>query len=397
MRIEQEVKLDFKDVLLRPKRSTLKSRSQVSLDRTFTFRNSKQTWTGVPVVAANMDTVATFEMAVALAKDRLITAIHKHYTVQEWKEFADKNPNVMNHVAVSSGISEDDFKKLGEIIAATPVKMICLDVANGYSEFFVEFVRKVRKTYPQHTIMAGNVVTGEMVEELILSGADIVKVGIGPGSVCTTRKKAGVGYPQLSAVIECADAAHGLGGLIIADGGCTQPGDIVKAFGGGADFVMIGGMLAGHDESGGELVEINGKKYKEFYGMSSARAMQKHAGGVAEYRASEGKQVFMPYRGPVVETVKDILGGLRSACTYVGASVLKDLSKRTTFIRVTQQTNEVFAGMPVEQPRVPAEPSSSSSGAVPASSTGGEATSGPRGSKRKAEDGAEDENPTKKL
>jgi len=346
MRIETEIKLDFKDVLIRPKRSTLRSRAEVDLVRSFTFKHSKQTFTGVPVMAANMDTVGTFEMAKALAKHKMCVALHKHYTVAETAAFFDANPEVRPYVALSSGTSEDDFKKLVEGVEKTGVKMLCLDVANGYSEHFVQFVRRVREKFPEHTIIAGNVVTGEMTEELILSGADMVKVGIGPGSVCTTRKKTGVGYPQLSAVIECADAAHGLGGLIISDGGCTVPGDLSKAFGGGADFVMVGGMLAGHDESAGEVVERNNKKFKEFYGMSSATAMLKHHGSVAEYRASEGKHVLVDYRGPVDETCKDILGGIRSTCTYVGASGLKELSKRTTFIRVTQQTNEVFAATP---------------------------------------------------
>ncbi|CAK0754639.1 GMP reductase [Gammaproteobacteria bacterium] len=215
-------------------------------------------------------------------------------------------------------------------------------MANGYTRVLVEFLRKLRQTYPDITIMAGNVVTGEMTEELILDGADIVKVGIGPGSVCTTRKMAGVGYPQLSAVIECADAAHGLGGLICSDGGCTSPGDIAKAFGGGADFVMLGGMLAGHDECSNDTVERDGMWMKRFYGMSSRTAMDKYAGGVADYRAAEGKEVLIAPRGPVDATVQEILGGLRSACTYVGARKLKELSKRTTFVRVTRQLNEVF-------------------------------------------------------
>lgn len=343
-RIDHDIKLDFKDVLLRPKRSTLRSRSEVDLHREFIFRNSKRTYTGIPVMAANMDTTGTFEMAKAFAKHDLFVTVHKHYSVKAWKDFAEENPNVLKNIAVSAGTSKGDFERIKDICTAVPeIGYICLDVANGYSEQFVQQVRAVREAFPTHTIMAGNVVTGEMVEELILSGADIIKVGIGPGSVCTTRKKTGVGYPQLSAVIECADAAHGLGGHIISDGGCTCPGDVAKAFGAGADFVMLGGMFAGHTESGGELIEKNGKKMKLFYGMSSATAMKKHAGGVAEYRASEGKTVEIQYRGDVEATILDILGGIRSTCTYVGASHLKELSKRTTFIRVTQQTNEVYS------------------------------------------------------
>ncbi|KAI8759430.1 GMP reductase 2 [Biomphalaria glabrata] len=347
--IDNDIKLDFKDVLVRPKRSTLKSRADVDLTRSFIFRNSKKTYTGIPVIAANMDTVGTFEMAKQMAKHLMFTTIHKHYSLDEWKDFAAKNPDILGHVAASSGIGEGDLEKLSAILEAIPnITYICIDVANGYSEHFVQFVRDVRKKYPEHTIMAGNVVTGEMVEELLLSGADIIKVGIGPGSVCTTRKKTGVGYPQLSAVIECADAAHGLEGHIISDGGCTCPGDVSKAFGAGADFVMLGGMLAGHTESGGEIIEKDGKKYKLFYGMSSATAMKKHSGGVAEYRASEGKTVTIPYRGDVEVTIQDILGGVRSTCTYVGASKLKELSRRTTFIRVTQQLNEVFTPITTE-------------------------------------------------
>ncbi|XP_070574414.1 GMP reductase 1-like [Ptychodera flava] len=342
-RIDNDLKLDFKDVLFRPKRSTLKSRSEVDLHRTFTFRNSGKEYNGIPIIAANMDTIGTFEMAKALAKHSMFTTIHKYYSVQAWKEFAENNPDILKYIACNSGSGQADVEKLTAILEAVPqIEYICLDVANGYSEHFVQFVKDVRKRFPKHTIMAGNVATGEMVEELILSGADIIKVGIGPGSVCTTRKKTGVGYPQLSAVIECADAAHGLGGHIISDGGCTCPGDVLKAFGAGADFVMLGGMFAGHDQSGGETIEKNGKKMKLFYGVSSSTAMKKHAGEVAEYRASEGKTVEVPYRGDVEATVLDILGGVRSTCTYVGAAKLKELSRRTTFIRVTNQTNDIF-------------------------------------------------------
>ncbi len=345
MRIEADLKLGFKDVLIRPKRSTLKSRAQVNLDRSFSFLHSQRTWTGVPIIAANMDTVGTFELAEVLAEFGLLTAIHKHYSIEQWQQFLmDRDPLIFKHIMASTGTAEADFELLKQIISAHPqLEFICIDVANGYAEAFVEFVQRCRNTFPTQTIVAGNVVTGEMVEELILAGADIVKVGIGPGSVCTTRVKTGVGYPQLSAVIECADAAHGLGGRIISDGGCVVPGDVSKAFGGGADFVMLGGMLAGHDESGGQLIERNGQQFKLFYGMSSATAMGKHAGGVAEYRASEGKTVEVPYRGKVAETVKDILGGIRSTCTYVGASALKELTKRTTFIRVQEQENKTFS------------------------------------------------------
>jgi len=345
MRIESEIKLGFSDVMIRPKRSILKSRSEVDLNRDFTFRHTQTRWTGVPIIAANMDTVGTFAMAETLAKHGLVTAVHKHYSVSEWEQFlATKDDSFFNHIMVSTGSSQDDFKKLSFILEKSPqIQFICIDIANGYSEHFVDFVKIVREEFAEKTIVAGNVVTGEMVEELILSGADIVKVGIGPGSVCTTRVKTGVGYPQLSAIIECADAAHGLKGHIIADGGCTCPGDVAKAFGAGTDFVMLGGMLAGHDESDGDVVEIDGEQFVEFYGMSSERAMEKHHGGVAGYRSAEGKKIHVPYRGPVEDTVKDILGGIRSACTYVGAERLKELTKRTTFVRVMEQHNTVFS------------------------------------------------------
>ncbi len=344
MFVENDIKLGFADVLIRPKRSNLKSRSQVDLLRHFKFLHSGHEWSGVPVIAANMDTTGTFQVAGSLAMHGMMTAIHKHYGVAEWDAYLKGgNDSIYPRIMVSTGTSGSDFEKLSKIMKNHPqLAFICIDVANGYAESFVTFVRKVRDAFPEKTIAAGNVVTGEMVEELLLAGADIVKVGIGPGSVCTTRVKAGVGYPQLSAVIECADAAHGLGGRIISDGGCTCPGDVAKAFGGGADFVMLGGLFAGHDECGGEMVERGGKQFKLFYGMSSTTAMDKHAGGVASYRASEGKTVEVPYRGPIDETVRDILGGVRSACTYVGASCLKELTKRTTFIRVQEQENQVF-------------------------------------------------------
>lgn len=340
MKIETDLKLDYKDVLLRPKRSGLQSRKDVDLKREFKFPNTKKTWKGIPIVASNMDSTGTIETAKELYKSGLLTCLHKFYSPDEIE--AIQNEPFFQNIIISSGITTDDLKRLDLILKKTKPNFVCLDIANGYMQRFVEVVAKVRKDHPDIILIAGNVVTREMVEQLILSGADIVKVGIGPGSACTTRKKTGVGYPQLSAVIECSDAAHGLNGQIIADGGCVYPGDVVKAFGGGADFVMLGGMLAGHDESGGELIEENGKKFKAFYGMSSSTAMKKYYGKVNKYRASEGKTVKIPYRGPIKDTIQDILGGIRSACTYIGAKRLKDFSKCTTFIRVSAQTNDVF-------------------------------------------------------
>ncbi|HQR21188.1 MAG TPA: GMP reductase [Burkholderiaceae bacterium] len=343
MHIEHEVKLDFKDVLIRPKRSTLTSRSDVDITRDFVFRHAGVKYHGIPIIASNMDTTGTFEMARALDRFRLSTALHKHYSIEDAVAFF-RSLERKSAAFYSMGITKADEEKFRRVMdaGAEAIEYVCIDVANGYHENFVTFVTRIRTSYPRLVIMAGNVVTGEMTEELLLSGADIVKVGIGPGSVCTTRKMTGVGYPQLSAVIECADAAHGLSGLICADGGCSTPGDVAKAFGGGADFVMLGGMFAGHDESGGERIERDGKSYQRFYGMSSKAAMERYSGGVAGYRAAEGKEVLVPYRGPVAETAQEILGGVRSACTYVGARRLKELSKRTTFVRVTQQVNEVF-------------------------------------------------------
>jgi GMP reductase len=342
MRIEEDIKLDFKDVLIRPKRSTLRSRAEVNLEREFKFLHSNLLWHCVPIIASNMDHTGTFAMAKMLAKHNLLTAIEKFTSVADWQAFNNDNPEFRNFVFVSAGSSDNDFQSLCAILKVVDCPMICLDVANGYSQHFVDVVKKTRAAFPSKVIMAGNVVTGEMTEELLLSGADIVKVGIGPGSVCTTRKKTGVGYPQLSAIIECADAAHGLRGHVCSDGGCTVPGDVAKAFAAGADFTMLGGMLAGHDECLGDIFEVDGMQCKRFYGMSSSEAMAKYSGGIADYRASEGKSVNVPYRGTVENTLLDILGGIRSACTYVGAKRLKELSKCTTFIRVTQQLNDTY-------------------------------------------------------
>ena len=342
MRIESEIKLDFSDVLIKPKRSTLGSRKEVDLNRFYEFRNASDnaSFMGVPIMASNMDGVGTFEMADALIEQKLFTCLVKTYSAKQLIEYFTSDNALAKRcfVAMSIGIAEHDLEKLDQVMKLHIIKFLCIDVANGYSERFATTVEKIREKYPELIIIAGNVVTGEMTEELILSGADIVKVGIGPGSVCTTRIKTGVGYPQLSAIIECADAAHGLGGHIIADGGCSSSGDIAKAFGAGADFVMLGGMMAGHDEGGGEVIDGN----VQFYGMSSDTANTKHFGGLKEYRSSEGRTVKIPYKGAIKDTVQDILGGIRSACTYAGARKIKDLSKCTTFVRVNNQYNRVF-------------------------------------------------------
>ena len=380
MRIEEDVKLDYKDVLIRPKRSTLGSRKEVDLERGFSFRNYQppamtmedirpdyRNWRGIPLMASNMDGVGTFEMANVLAEQKIMTCLVKTYTVPQlvnYFETGGVTPERTNYVAMSIGITEADHDKFRKVYEQTDtqLKYVCIDVANGYSERFAAFVKKFRTLYPHVVIIAGNVVTGEMTEELLLNGADIVKVGIGPGSVCTTRIQTGVGYPQLSAVIECADAAHGLGGHVIADGGCTCPGDIAKGFAGGADFVMLGGMLAGHDEGGGDIItkiyETNQvkktndgffesvyeeKQFVQFYGMSSKAANDKHFGGLKEYRASEGRDVLVPYRGSVMHSIQEILGGIRSTCTYAGAQRLKHLMRCTTFVRCTKQFNDVYA------------------------------------------------------
>ena len=340
MKIEEDIKLDFNDVLIRPKRSTMSSRSEVNLERTFKFPNSGQEWTGVPVIAANMDTVGTYDVYKELSKHKIITAMHKFYSVEDYKEM-DLNKE---YFMVSTGINENDLIRLKEIVSAIDVKFICIDVANGYMSKLCEFCSKVRELYPDKIIVAGNVVTREITEDLILRGkVDIVKCGIGPGSACLTRTQTGVGMPQLSAIMECSDAAHGVNGCIIGDGGITCPGDMSKAFCGGADFVMMGGQFAGHDENPGEVIEENGGKYKLFYGMSSDTAMKTHYGKMDKYRSSEGRTIKIKYKGKLEDTVLNYLGGVRSTCTYMNAKSIKNMGKCCTFVRVNRQLNTIYA------------------------------------------------------
>ena len=343
MRIEQDIKLDYKDVLFKPKRSKLESRRDVDLTRTIKFHNSGNEWTGVPIMSSNMDGVGTFAMAKVLQDHKMITVMRKHYSVDDWTKNAKGVKMKYLSVCTGTGVIWDpdarDFATMKAVLAMYPdIKFITVDVANAYHENYADFIARLRDQYPDKTIIAGNVISAEMTEELIIKGADIVKCGIGPGSVCTTRLMTGVGVPQLSGIIECADAANGIGGHIIADGGCVYPGDVSKAFGAGAHFVMLGGMLAGHDESEGEVV--NGKI--QFYGMSSDAAMSVHGTRKDGYRGAEGKVVELPHKGPVEPTIVEILGGLRSTCTYIGAKRIKDMPKCTTFVRCTQQVNQVF-------------------------------------------------------
>tara|TARA_Y100000992_G_C21249363_1_gene485022 strand:+ start:257 stop:1297 length:1041 start_codon:yes stop_codon:yes gene_type:complete len=344
-KIDFEPKLDFEQVLIRPKRSELNSRNEVELKRTFHFKSGSQ-WTGVPVIAANMSTTGTFELYQELSKHFMLTALHKFYKLEDFKKYIEKNGDLNpEYFMISTGISDADFQNLTQIVTNIHTKWICIDIANGYISKFLEFCKKVRKQFPNHIIVAGNVATREMVETLLIEAdVDIVKVGIGPGSVCTTRKKTGVGMPQLSCVLECADAAHGVGKYIVSDGGITCPGDMSKAFCGGADFVMMGGSFAGHDENPGDIItKDNGKKYKIFYGMSSEHAMVQFYGKKNDYRSSEGKVVEVAYKGPIHNTILDYLGGVRSTCTYIGAKYIKHMPKCTTFVLVSKQLNQIYS------------------------------------------------------
>lgn len=370
MRIITDPKLDFSDVLIVPNYSTVSSRKDVTVTRDIQFKHTGARWgNSVPIIVANMDTVGTIEMANALDQHRVSVALHKHYSVEELVEFFGRQELDATPVFYSLGITQKDLEKHAAVEklmlqrygldqTVSVLRFVCIDVANGYTEDFKNFVARFRDANMHTIIMAGNVVTPDIVHDLVLAGADIVKIGIGSGSVCTTRKVTGVGYPQLSAIIECADAAHHLDAHICSDGGVTQYGDFGKAYGAGADFVMAGGMFAGHYECEGQIVtsyglemsrdEINDEEMAidelsmVYYGMSSTTAQEKHNGGVAGYRASEGKTVTVPYRGHVANTMQQILGGIRSTCTYVGAREVEELRRRVRFIRVNRTHNTVF-------------------------------------------------------
>ena len=341
MKIEPDIKLDFDNVLIRPKRSILSSRNDVSLERTIRFPHSPLEWKGVPIISSNMDTTGTFEVYDLLSNYKIITAFHKFYTLDDYKREFNTRPTMnADYYMVSTGIKDHDLEKLIPIVEFTKCKWICIDIANGYLKDIVDFSNKIREKWPDKIIVAGNVVTREMVEELIINGkVDVVKCGIGSGSACLTRIKTGVGMPQLSTVIECADAAHGVNGLIISDGGITNPGDMAKAFCAGSDFVMCGGVFSGHDENPGNVIEENGKQYKMFYGMSSKHAMERHYGKMENYRSSEGRYIRVNYKGSLKDTIQDYMGGLRSCCTYINAKTIKHMPKCATFVMVNQILN----------------------------------------------------------
>lgn len=346
MRIETETKLDYSDVLIRPKRSTLESRKDVVLERSFKFLHSPKTWTGIPIMSANMADTGTFSIARVLSQYKMITTLHKYYSVEELEKELPAF-NKPEFLAYTIGIRDEDFDKLHQVIEKglqNYFDFVCVDVPNGYLERFTHCVKRIRELLPEHILIAGNIVTNEIAEQLLLSGADIIKVGIGPGAACLTRRKTGVGYPQLSAVIECADASHGISndqgyGLIIADGGTVHPSCVAKAFCAGGDFVMAGSQFAGFDQSGGNIIEENGKKFKVHFGSSSNTALEKFYGGVQKHRASEGRTVKIPYKGDINNFVLDLLGSLRSTGTYIGARQLKEFSKRATFLLVNRQLN----------------------------------------------------------
>lgn len=312
MNIDYNLKLDFDDVLLKPNRSSILSRLDVDLTRTFNFKYSKRTFSGIPIISSNMISVTTSQVAIFMNDHKMLSCKPKSLN---WKNLDDS-------VIMSVGLIDP--------IPDTSFKFLCVDVPNAYLSAVADRTKRIRDKFGSDIILAvGNVVTAEGVEALIHAGADIVKIGIGSGAACSTRIKTGVGYPQLSAVIECAEVAHSLGGHIISDGGCRNPSDIVKALAAGGDFVMLGSILAGHDENG-----------QDFYGSSSERANNETAGGLKDYRAAEGWELKLPPKGPIEATLLDIEGGLRSACSYLGCSNLEDISKCATFILVGRQAND---------------------------------------------------------
>ena len=334
IKVKEDIKLDFKDVLIVPKKSNIESRNNVSLLRTFHFKYYPKSITCVPIIASNMSSVGTISMSEKLSDIQCLTVLHKYVSCE--------NLTVVNKEYTFLSCGVNDYKDCSLKMSLYGFDKVCIDIANGYLNKIIDVIRWFRENHPTSLIMAGNVVTPERCQEIINAGADIVKVGIGSGSACLTRLKTGVGYPQLSCVLECEEATHQVGGLIISDGGCSNPSDLCKAFGANADFVMLGGMLGGHLESEGEIIEVKGQQKVLMYGMSSRTAQEKFSGKMNEYRSSEGRSFLLDYRGTVTDTMRDIMGGLRSYGTYIGCNEIQDFSYNTQFIRVSQQLNNPY-------------------------------------------------------
>lgn len=342
MIIKDDIKLDFKDVLLEPQITQISSRKEVNLNVQLLSLHSKQIIRGIPVISANMSSVSTFSMAKALSEQNMFCAIHKHYTVDELVDFYHSNEDGLydKHVFYTLGISDSDIEKLMKFISLYSIpSLICMDVANGYMTSFAKKISEIRRLCRNSIIMAGNVVTPNGAISLLNAGADIIKVGIGSSAACRTRTVAGVGIPQLSAILETVDAVHHMNGMLCSDGGCNTPADFGKAFAAGADFVMSGTMFAGHDECEGAIIDGN---KMGFYGMSSETAMDLHNGGMASYRASEGIYTTVDYKGPVINTINKVLGGLRSTGSYINAKHLNEFTKNATFIKVNRTHNTLF-------------------------------------------------------
>lgn len=357
MNIVNEEQLDFDDVMIAPQPSCVESRKDVTIVRPYKFKHTGKVIEGNPAMAANMATTGTFEMAREMQKHQMFCALHKHYSAEELIQFLENNKKEFgtnDYIFISTGLRKDDFAKLQTVMKTGLCNNICLDAPNGYINGFVQHLNRIRTAFPNSIIMAGNIVTPEKTVELIQNGADVVKLGIGSGSACSTRVKTGVGRPQLSTIIDCVSASKRYEGLVCSDGGVQKPADYIKAIGVHADFVMMGGYLAGCSEAGGKLITklvkspfvddncdyiMEERKYKLFYGMSSEYAQDQHYNGLADYRASEGIKVLTPYKGPVKKTIQDLEGGLRSALTYVGAQDIEEFPHKITFYKVRRQLN----------------------------------------------------------
>ena len=330
-----EKKLNFKDVLIVPKSSKINSRKDVILDTKILFPASGINWTGVPIMASNMDNVGTFEMGFALQNFHMTNAVSKFYNKDAWVK-SISNGLDLEFNFITFGLQE--ISEIDEIISYIlqktnkNIKTIVFDIPNGYIEKFSKIISEARKEFPKLGIIAGNVVTAEGVRLLMDSGADGVKVGIGSGGVCDTTETTGIGYPQLSAAIDCSLEVKKYNGFIVSDGGVKITGDISKAFAAGSGFVMLGSLLAAHKESMAPIIRKDNKNFRELYGMSSTQAMTKHYGGVADYRTSEGKSILVEDRGPVKNTLNKILGAMRSTCTYINAKNIGEIHENSSFI-----------------------------------------------------------------